>query len=65
MTTLMHWSPFTRKFHLHHHHMGVLLREAGGHCAVPEPRWLHRNFDPEMRRREELPAPQAGSLCRR
>jgi HSP20 family protein len=25
MTTMMHWSPFTSKFHLHHHHVEDLL----------------------------------------
>jgi HSP20 family protein len=25
MTTMMHWSPFTQKFHLHHHHVEDLF----------------------------------------
>jgi len=25
MTTMMHWSPFTSKFHLHHHHLEDLF----------------------------------------
>jgi HSP20 family protein len=44
MTTMMHWSPFTPKFHLHHHHVEDLFpRFVGGavdEAAPPAASWL-------------------------
>ena len=44
MTTTMHWSPVTPKFHHHHHHVGDLFpRFFGGtadEAAPPVPSWL-------------------------
>jgi hypothetical protein len=34
MTTMMHWSPFTPEFHLHHHHVEDLFPRF---FAVPVP----------------------------
>ena len=44
MTTMMHWSPFTSKFHLHHHHhvedlFPQLFEEAAGDAA-PAAAWF-------------------------
>jgi HSP20 family protein len=44
MNTMMHWSPFTPKFHLHHHHVEDLFpRFVGGavdEAAPPAASWL-------------------------
>jgi HSP20 family protein len=44
MNTTMHWSPFTPKFHLHHHHVEDLFpRFVGGavdEAASPAASWL-------------------------
>jgi len=44
MTTMMHWSPFTPKFHLHHHHVEDLFpRFVDGtrdEVAPPVAAWL-------------------------
>jgi HSP20 family protein len=44
MTTMMHWSPFTPEFHLHHHHVEDLFpRFVGGavdESAPPAASWL-------------------------
>jgi HSP20 family protein len=44
MTTMMHWSPFTSKFHLHHHHVEDLfprfVEGAMDEAAPPAASWL-------------------------
>ena len=41
MTTMMHWSPFTQKFHLHHHHVENLFpRFIDDETAPPAASWL-------------------------
>ena len=44
MTTMMHWSPFTSKFHLHHHHLEDLfprfVDDAAEEAAPPTASWL-------------------------
>ncbi len=44
MTTMMHWSPFTSKFHLHHHHLEDLfprfVADAADEVAPPTASWL-------------------------
>ena len=44
MTTMMHWSPFTSKFHLHHHHVEDLfprfVEDAMDEVAPPAASWL-------------------------
>jgi len=44
MTTMMHWSPFTSKFHLHHHHVEDLfprfVADAADEVAPPTASWL-------------------------
>jgi len=44
MTTMMHWSPFTSKFHLHHHHLEDLfprfVADAADEAAPPTASWL-------------------------
>jgi HSP20 family protein len=44
MTTMMHWSPFTQKFHLHHHHVENLfpgfVDGATDETAQPAASWL-------------------------
>jgi len=41
MTTMMHWSPFTQKFHLHHHHVENLFpRFIDDETAQPAASWL-------------------------
>jgi HSP20 family protein len=44
MTTMMHWSPFTSKFHLHHHHVEDLfprfVEGALDEAAPPAASWL-------------------------
>jgi HSP20 family protein len=44
MTTMMHWSPFTPTFHLHHHHVEDLFPQffdgAADEAAQPAPSWL-------------------------
>jgi HSP20 family protein len=44
MTTMMHWSPFTRKFHLHHHHVEDLfprfVDDSTDETAPPVAPWL-------------------------
>ena len=44
MTTMMHWSPFTPKFHLHHHHVEDLFPQlfggAADEAAQPAASWL-------------------------
>jgi HSP20 family protein len=44
MTTMMHWSPFTSKFHLHHHHVEDLFprfaEDAMDEAAPPAASWL-------------------------
>ncbi len=44
MTTMMHWSPFTSKFHLHHHHLEDLfprfVADAADEAAPPAASWL-------------------------
>jgi HSP20 family protein len=44
MTTMMHWSPFTRKFHLHHHHVEDLfprfVDDTTDEAALPVTSWL-------------------------
>jgi len=44
MTTMMHWSPFTPKFHLHHHHVEDLFPRlfdgAADEAAQPAAAWL-------------------------
>src|SRR6266852_6914996 len=44
MTTMMHWSPFTSKFHLHHHHLEDLfprfVDDAADEAAPPTASWL-------------------------
>ena len=44
MTTMMHWSPFTSKFHLHHHHVEDLfprfVDDAADEAAPPTASWL-------------------------
>ena len=44
MTTMMHWSPFTQKFHLHHHHVEDLFPRlfegAADEVAQPVASWL-------------------------
>src|ERR1700682_1000003 len=44
MTTMMHWSPFTTKFHLHHHHVEDVfprfVEGAADEAAPPAPSWL-------------------------
>jgi HSP20 family protein len=44
MTTMMHWSPFTSKFHLHHHHVEDLFPRfvdgAPDEAAPPAASWL-------------------------
>ena len=44
MTTMMHWSPFTSKFHLHHHHVEDLFPRfvdgAADEAAPPAASWL-------------------------
>ena len=44
MTPMMHWSPFTSKFHLHHHHLGDLfprfVDDAADETAPPTASWL-------------------------
>ena len=44
MTTMMHWSPFTQKFHLHHHHLEDLfprfVDDAAAEAAPPTASWL-------------------------
>jgi HSP20 family protein len=44
MTTMMHWSPFTSKFHLHHHHLEDLFPrfgdDAADEAAPPTASWL-------------------------
>jgi HSP20 family protein len=44
MTTMMHWSPFTSKFHLHHHHVEDLfprfVEDAMDEAAPPAASWL-------------------------
>ena len=44
MTTMMHWSPFTPEFHLHHHHVEDLFPRffdgATDEAAPPVPSWL-------------------------
>jgi HSP20 family protein len=44
MTTTMHWSPFTSRFHLHHHHAEApfpqLFAAAADEVAQPVASWL-------------------------
>jgi Molecular chaperone (small heat shock protein) len=44
MTTMMHWSPFTQKFHLHHHHVEDLfprfVDDTTDETAPPAASWL-------------------------
>src|SRR5712692_8141317 len=44
MTTMMHWSPFTPKFHLHHHHVEDLfprfVDDTPDEAAAPAASWL-------------------------
>ncbi len=45
MTTMMHWSPFTSQFHLHHHHVEDLFPRfvdgaAADEAAPPAASWL-------------------------
>ena len=44
MTTMMHWSPFTQKFHLHHHHVEDLfprfVDDTLDETAPPVASWL-------------------------
>jgi HSP20 family protein len=42
MTTMMHWSPFTGKFHLHHHHVENLFPRffATDEVTQPAASWL-------------------------
>ena len=44
MTTMMHWSPFTQKFHLHHHHVEDLfprfVDDTTDATAPPAASWL-------------------------
>ncbi len=44
MTTMMHWSPFTQKFHLHHHHVEDLfprfVDDTTDETAPPVASWL-------------------------
>ena len=44
MTTMMHWSPFTSKFHLHHHLLEDLfprfVDDAAAEAAPPTASWL-------------------------
>jgi len=44
MTPMMHWSPFTSKFYLHHHHLGDLfplfVDDAADETAPPTASWL-------------------------
>jgi HSP20 family protein len=44
MTTMMHWSPFTPKFHLHHHHVEDLFPRffdgTTDEAAPPAASWL-------------------------
>ena len=44
MTTMMHWSPFTQKFHLHHHHVEDLfprfVDDTTDATAPPVASWL-------------------------
>jgi HSP20 family protein len=44
MTTMMHWSPFTSKFHLHHHHVEDLfprfVDDAADEAAQSAASWL-------------------------
>jgi len=44
MTPMMHWSPFTSKFHLHHHHLEDLfprfVDDAADEAAPPTASWL-------------------------
>ena len=44
MTTMMHWSPFTPKFHLHHHHVEDLfprfVDDTTAEAALPVTSWL-------------------------
>ena len=44
MTTMMHWSPYTQQFHLHHHHVEDLfprfVDDTTDEAAPPAASWL-------------------------